>query len=152
MFIRVERGSAVPVSRQIAEQIRAQCLSGTLPPGSSLPSVRQLAHQLAVNVNTVFRVYERLAAEQLIEMRHGQGTYVLPPPAKGQASRQLASQREQFERDFHATVRRGLLLGLTAKEMRQMLTAGVAEASRADPAQAAHTVTNPRSEARSSNK
>lgn len=124
MFLRVERGSSIPISRQIAEQIRAQCLSGVVKPGDSLPSVRQLAQQLAVNVNTVFRVYERLAADKLIEMRHGDGTYVLPPPAA--ANQRLNEQCTQYKREFEALVRRGLLLGLEPAELRRMLSAAVA--------------------------
>jgi GntR family transcriptional regulator len=131
MIIRIERGSSVPISRQIAEQVRAQCLSGTLKPGDCLPSVRQLARQLAVNVNTVFRVYERLAADRLIEMRHGDGTYVLPQAPVAEAS-QLTAQRDQYAREFQALVRRGVLLGLTAAELRSMLTAAVAAARRGD--------------------
>ena len=50
MFIRVERGSSVPISRQISEQIRAQCLSGTLKPGDSLPAVRRLAQLTQASV------------------------------------------------------------------------------------------------------
>ena len=73
MYIRIERGSSAPISRQIAEQIRAQCLAGVLKPGRCLPSVRQLASEIAVNVNTIVRVYERLAAEGLVELRHGDG-------------------------------------------------------------------------------
>jgi GntR family transcriptional regulator len=134
MYLRIERGSSIPISRQIAEQIRAQCVSGTLRPGECLPSVRQLAQELAVNVNTVFRVYERLAAEKLIELRHGDGTYVLPPPKAPQASRQLADQRNQFSREFSALVRRGLLLGLSAAELRKMLTAAVAAGTNEDDA------------------
>ncbi|MGH7941755.1 MAG: GntR family transcriptional regulator, partial [Limisphaerales bacterium] len=53
MYIRIEKGASAPISRQIAEQIRAQCLSGILKGGDCLPSVRQLARELAVNVNTV---------------------------------------------------------------------------------------------------
>ena len=123
MFLRIERGSSIPISRQIAEQIRAQCLSGVVKPGDSLPSVRQLAQQLAVNVNTVFRVYERLAADKLIEMRHGDGTYALPPPAA--ANQRLNEQRLQYAQEFDALVRRGLLLGLEPSELRRMLTATV---------------------------
>ena len=63
MFIRIEKGSSTPISRQIAEQIRAQCLSGRIKPGTQIPSVRQLARDLAVNQNTVLRVYEKLMAE-----------------------------------------------------------------------------------------
>ena len=73
MLVRIEKGSAVPVSRQIADQIRAQCLSGRLTPGTQVPSVRQMARDLAVNQNTVLRVYERLANENLLEVRHGEG-------------------------------------------------------------------------------
>ncbi len=126
MFLRIERGSSVPISRQIGEQIRAQCLSGTLKPGDALPAVRRLAQQLAVNVNTVLRVYERLAADNLVEMRHGDGTYVLPAAAKASGSRLLAEQREQYTGELNAIVRRGLLLGIKPHELRRMVTAAVA--------------------------
>src|ERR1700693_3323843 len=126
MFIRIERGSSIPISRQITEQIRAQCLSGTLKSGDSLPPVRRLAQQLAVNVNTVLRVSERLAADRLIEMRHGDGTYVLPSAVRGNASRLLAEQRDQYACELNAIVRRGLLLGLKPHELRRMVTSAVA--------------------------
>jgi GntR family transcriptional regulator len=122
MYIRIEKGSSTPVSRQIVEQVRAQCLAGMLPPGHCLPSVRELARQLVVNVNTVVRVYERLAADGLIEMRHGEGTFVLPPSKATNIAAELKQQREQFARDYQAIVRRGLLIGLSVPELRRMLT------------------------------
>ncbi|QDU49131.1 GntR family transcriptional regulator [Gimesia panareensis] len=128
MHIRIERGSSSPISRQIMEQIRAHCLSGTLQPGDSLPSVRKLATRLGVNVNTVVRVYERLAAEGLVEMRHGEGTFVLPQSGVSGNREQLAEQREQLEREFSAVVHRGILLGLTATELRKLLTNSIADA------------------------
>jgi len=76
MLLRIEKGSAVPISRQIEGQIATLCASGTLRPTDRLPSVRELARQLAVNQNTVLRVYERLVSAGLLEMRHGQGTFV----------------------------------------------------------------------------
>ncbi len=128
MYIRIERGSSAPISRQLAEQVRAQCLSGVLKPGDCLPSVRQLAREQAVNVNTVFRVYERLAAEGLIEMRHGEGTFVSPPSPATEAAAELKQQRQQHAREFEAVVRRGLLLGVTAQELRRILTSTVSGA------------------------
>lgn len=128
MFIRIERGSSAPISRQIADQIRAQCLSGILKPGVCLPSVRQVARDQAVNVNTVFRVYERLAAEGLIEMRHGEGTFVSHPSQVTEAAAELKQQREQHAHEFEAIVRRGLLLGVTAQELRRMLTSTLSDA------------------------
>jgi GntR family transcriptional regulator len=128
MYIRVEKGVSTPISRQILEQIRAQCLSGSLKPGQCLPSVRQLARQLVVNVNTVVRVYERLAAEGLVAMRHGEGTFVLPPRASTVIAAELNQQREQFAREFHALVRRGVLAGLSVPDLRRMLTAAASDA------------------------
>ncbi len=124
MFIRVQRGSSVPVSRQIDAQIRAQILAGTLRPEDQLPSVRHLARELAVNVNTVVRVYERLSAEGFIELRHGDGTYVAQPP-KGAVSSQLAQRRREFLLELDALVRRGLMLGLTAAELPQRLAESI---------------------------
>ena len=134
MLIRIERGSAVPVSRQITQQLRAQCLSGALKPGDCLPSVRQLAAQLAVNVNTIVRVYESLAADRLIELRHGDGTYVLPPSQAVDASAQLSEQREHVAGEFQAVVRHAVLLGLSGPELRRMLTDALAAARTEAPA------------------
>src|SRR3954452_11990299 len=106
MYIRIERGVSAPISRQIAEQIRAQCLAGVFRSGQCLPSVRQLAKELVVNVNTVVRVYERLAAEGLVEMRHGEGTFVLPPSTAMNVAAELRQQREQFSREYRSIVRR----------------------------------------------
>lgn len=128
MYVRIERESAAPISRQIAEQIRAQCLAGLLQPGYCLPSVRQLAKELVVNVNTVVRVYERLSAEGLVEMRHGEGTFVLPSSKATKVAAELEQQREQFWREYKSTIRRGLLLGLTVPDLRRALTATASDA------------------------
>ena len=117
MFVRIERGSAVPVSRQIADQIRAQCLSGRLVAGTQVPSVRQLARELAVNQNTVLRVYERLAAEGLLDMRHGEGTFVAHDLPAGQ----LNGQRLKFLDELMQIVRQGRLLGLEGPGLHTLL-------------------------------
>lgn len=124
MFIRIQRGSSVPVSRQIDAQIRAQILVGSLRPEDQLPSVRQLARELAVNVNTVVRVYERLSAEGFIELRHGDGTYVAQRP-KGADSAQLSQRLREFQLELDALVRRGLMLGITADELPQRLAESI---------------------------
>ena len=76
MLLRVEKGSATPISRQLADQIAALFTAGKLKAGDRLPSVRELARELAVNQNTILRVYEKLASEGVVEMRQGQGTFV----------------------------------------------------------------------------
>ena len=128
MYIRIEKGSSTPISRQIAEQIRAQCLSGALPEGACLPSVRELARELAVNVNTVLRVYERLGADGWIQMRQGEGTFVLPPSPLRKNAGEVKQEREQLARELGSVVRRGFLLGVSAAELREMLSVALAQA------------------------
>jgi GntR family transcriptional regulator len=117
MFIRIEKGSSLPISRQIADQVRALCLVGTLRPGQQLPSVRQLARELAVNQNTVLRVYERLSAEGLLEMRHGEGTFVAPDPP----TERLNDERRKFVQRFCLLVRQGKMLALTAEQLHALV-------------------------------
>ena len=117
MFIRIEKGSSLPISRQIADQIRALCLTGSLRPGRQLPSVRQLARELAVNQNTILRVYERLSAEGLIEMRHGEGTFVAASPP----TERLGAERRKFAQRFCQLVRQGEMLGLTAAQLHALV-------------------------------
>jgi hypothetical protein len=61
-------------------------------------------------------------------MRHGEGTFVLPPLTSSDGAADLRQHRDQFAREFQAVVRRGLLAGLTLPELRAMLTEAVADA------------------------
>jgi GntR family transcriptional regulator len=121
MFLRIEKGSAVPISRQIAEQIATLCASGSLRPGERLPSVRELARELAVNQNTILRVYDRLVGEGLLEMRHGQGTFVAARAKHGQ----LAVHRERLVDELRQIARQGVGLGLTSDELHELLAEGL---------------------------
>jgi len=117
MFVRIEKGSAMPISRQIADQVATLCASGQLRPGERLPSVRELARELAVNQNTVLRVYERLCGEGLLEMRHGQGTFVSARAKRGQ----LAVHRERIVDELRQLARQALGLGLSFEELHELL-------------------------------
>jgi len=119
MFVRIEASSGTPIVRQIADQIRAQCASGRLKSGDRLPSVRELAGELAVNQNTILHVYERLAAEGLLERRHGAGTYVCEKlPAD-----QMATQKELLQLEVRRLVEKAQTLGLGLEELRAMVDA-----------------------------
>ena len=122
MFIRLESTSGMPITRQIADQIRIHCASGTLCPGDRLPSVRQLAKDLTVNQNTVLRVYEKLTAEGLLERRHGDGTYVADslPPGR------LKAQRELLVQDADRLVRRASELGMSEGEIHKQVDDAIA--------------------------
>jgi GntR family transcriptional regulator len=117
MFIRIETSSGVPITRQIADQIRTHSASGALAPGDRLPSVRQLARELLVNQNTILRVYERLTAEGLLERRQGDGTYVADSLPRGRAK----AQRELLVQEVDRLVHRALDLGVAADEIHTLL-------------------------------
>ena len=76
MQFHVSPNSGVPLFKQIANQVKAAHLRGTLAPGERLPSVRELARELAVNPTTVVKAYEQLERERVIVCRHGQGAFV----------------------------------------------------------------------------
>jgi len=126
VFLHIERGSSTPISRQIAEQIAALCASGSLQAGDRLPSVRQLAQELTVNQNTILRVYDRLAAEGLLEMRHGEGTFV----AGNASRRRFEKQRRQFIDELELVIRRGAMLGIPADELRQLCDEAIGAAEK----------------------
>jgi GntR family transcriptional regulator len=114
MRLKLETSSAVPLTRQIVEQVRDLCAGGALAPGDRLPSIRELAEELSLNPNTILRAYERLTAEGLLERRHGDGTYVAENLPRGRRR----SQEEAWETELERLVRRGRLLGLAGKEIR----------------------------------
>jgi GntR family transcriptional regulator len=117
MLIRIEASSGVPITRQIVDQIRARCASGALKAGDRVPSVRELARQITVNQNTVLRAYERLTAEGVLEMRHGEGTFV----ADFAAGRQLKRERTAVAEDMLRTVRKALVVGLTPEQVHALV-------------------------------
>jgi GntR family transcriptional regulator len=68
--------SGVPVYRQIIDQVRGGIASGQLAHGDQLPTVRQLAVDLAINPNTVVRAYRELELGGLLETHQGTGTFI----------------------------------------------------------------------------
>ena len=76
MKIQLDTKSGVPYYRQIIEQVRFAVARGRLSSGDRLPTVRQLAVDLAVNPNTVVRAYRELELEGVLETQQGSGTFV----------------------------------------------------------------------------
>ncbi len=75
-MITIDPGSPEPPYAQVREQIRAQVTAGALAPGTRLPTVRQLASDLGIAVNTVARAYRELETLGLIETRGRAGSVV----------------------------------------------------------------------------
>jgi len=78
----IDRGLKDSVYEQVAGQLRQLIASGTLVPGTPLPSVRQLASDLGVNLNTVARAYRLLKDEGFLTIKDRAGVSVAAPPAR----------------------------------------------------------------------
>ena len=72
----LQPNSHTPIYRQIAQQVTDRALGGGLEAGEQLPSVRQLAHSLLVNPNTVARAYRELERDGVVVARPGSGVYI----------------------------------------------------------------------------
>ena len=108
--LRVNPKSAVPVHAQLMTQIRHFISTGTLKPGTQLPTVRQLAGFLRINPSTVARALADLEREGFIEGHQGRGTFVTGrPPRESRAARSL-------ERLVGESLERARRLGFTAEE------------------------------------
>lgn len=75
-YLKVNISSPVPVYRQIMDQIRRLVSEEEIAPGEPLPSVRQLAAELAVNPNTVAKAYQLLEFEGTLVTLKRRGAYV----------------------------------------------------------------------------
>ena len=76
MHILIDESDPRPIYRQVADEIRRLIASGALAEGDALPSVRQVAIDLGVNLNSVAGAYRELQAEGLVTIRHGAGAVV----------------------------------------------------------------------------
>jgi len=75
-LIALDHTSGLPYYRQIIDQILYAIASGSLKPGDQLPTVRQLAVDLAVNPNTVSKAYNELLIKEVLVSQQGTGTFV----------------------------------------------------------------------------
>lgn len=76
IWLDVNHGSGVPIYVQLVDQVKRALEVGTLRSGDKLPTVRQLASELAVAPNTIVKAYDELQKVGLIESRPGAGTVV----------------------------------------------------------------------------
>jgi GntR family transcriptional regulator len=114
LFINIDPSSGLPIYIQIAQQIKTAVAMGRLQPEDPLPSVRQLAVELAVNPNTVARAYLDLEIEGVIYKRQGAGTFVSSQGvemSKGERRRVLNELLEK-------ALVEGVNLGLSERELR----------------------------------
>jgi GntR family transcriptional regulator len=111
--ISIATGSATPIYRQIADQIRRAVATGQLAPGEQLPSVRVLAEELVINPNTVARTYADLVRDGILETQKAKGVFV----ADARPVYTKAERTRRLEADLEAFINQGLALGFTPEEL-----------------------------------
>ena len=87
MKILVDPESSVPIYIQIEDSINSLIAAGQLQPGEQLPTIRELAAEIRVNLNTVSRAYFELDKEGVITTQRGKGTFVSGVPDQKQIER-----------------------------------------------------------------
>ena len=85
-MVHLDYRSARPIYGQIMDGLRQQIAAGILQPGDKLPSVRELATELAINPNTIQRAYRELEQAGFIATVAGKGCFVCAAPTDPNAA------------------------------------------------------------------
>lgn len=112
LTLTIDRGLEDPVYQQVADQVQRLVASGALVPGTALPSVRQLAGDLGVNLNTIARAYRLLEGEGFLVIRDRAGVAVAAP-----AEEIEPSARAKLLDQMRATLARLRQAGMTTEEL-----------------------------------
>ncbi|MBW4043253.1 MAG: GntR family transcriptional regulator [Acidobacteria bacterium] len=108
----VDPGSPTPPFEQVRAQLAARIRSGEPAAGGRLPTVRRLADDLGIAVNTVARAYRELEVEGLVETRGRNGTVVSWSPDRG---------TRELERAAAAFATRARSLGVPPEDARRLI-------------------------------
>lgn len=116
MIVQIDAGSPTPPYEQLRAQLARQIADRSLAVGTRLPTVRRLAADLGLAVNTVARSYRELEEAGLVETRGRNGTFVAAAGERGRERARQAAER-------YATAVRGL--GLDRNEALRIVEAAL---------------------------
>ncbi len=123
---RLDLRSGVPVYRQIMDQVLAGIAAGVLASGDQLPTVRQLAVDLAINPNTVVRAYKELEIRGFLETHQGTGTFI----SVKEVQRDDAQRQRELTQLIAEFLARAGAAGFTGREVLDRLRDLIAEPER----------------------
>jgi len=123
---RLDARSGVPTYLQLVGQVKQAVLLGYLQPGDQLPTVREVAADLAINPNTVAKAYRELQHEGVLELRHGSGAFVARNPRAGQMADTLRAAQSLVA----GTVERLRARDVSDEEIRRLFGAELARRRR----------------------
>jgi GntR family transcriptional regulator len=124
-WIVISQSDPRPLYFQVIEQVQRRVATGDLPPGTELPSIRQLAAQLQVSVITIKRAYLELERDGVISTRQGKGSVVADRP-----NLQSTIQTRELESHLAHAADLGLLLGFSKTELQKRLSEALERAQR----------------------
>src|SRR5580658_3874185 len=118
--------SGVPVYRQIIDQVLGGIASGRLAVGDQIPTVRQVAVDLAINPNTVVRAYREMEIRGVLETQQGTGTFIARKKVE-QTEVERSRRLTQLVTEF---VARAGSAGFSVEELMEQLNDLVAETNK----------------------
>ena len=124
-WIVISQADPRPLYLQVIEQIQRRVAVGDLPPGTELPSIRQLASDLQVSVITIKRAYLELERDGVITTRQGKGSVVADHPGLP-TSIQIQELQSYLARAADLAV----LLGLSRTDLQRRVAEAVEQAQR----------------------
>ena len=104
-----------PIYEQIMDNLRRLIISGGVAPGDRLPSVREMAAQLAINPNTIQRAYAELEQEGYIYSVPGKGSFAAGDSDAG------SRRRKELETQLREMLRELKCLGAKPEELEALI-------------------------------
>ncbi|MEL6894573.1 MAG: GntR family transcriptional regulator [Planctomycetota bacterium] len=118
MLFSIDVDSDVAIYEQIVHQVQFAVAGGVLVGGQMVPSVRQLANQLAINPNTIARAYQELQAQQVLQPLRGRGLVV----RNDAVTRCTQTRNRILQQGIDAAIATAVHSGLAHEDIRQMVT------------------------------
>ena len=117
MQIHLDHHSGEPIYRQIVEAIKFEVARGKINEGDRLPSIRDLANSLGINMRTVVKAYEELCHAGLAVMQQGRGVFITAPQGVLSTARRRDVLTDLVQRLMAEAIR----LGASAEEVKSVL-------------------------------
>ncbi|NUP46863.1 MAG: GntR family transcriptional regulator [Catenulispora sp.] len=114
MLLTVEPDGDDPIYQQLRDQIVVAVATGVLAPGDALPTTRQLAADLGINMHTVNKAYDRLRAEGLVRLGRRTGAVIARGPGDGAAD---AEETADWERRARTLLAEAFAKGMAPPEV-----------------------------------
>ncbi len=118
----IDQKSGIPIYIQIMDQIKHLIATGALQPGQQLPTIRELAVNLTINLHTVAHAYAELEREGFLTIQRGRGTFISDGHHEDELERLRVQKLQALVENMFVEV---LSLGYEPDEVEQALVAQI---------------------------